>query len=81
MYLEKVKFSEEIAPGRFVKKPYHVHIERYMALLCNVFGSIDHPMKYLSVNSEVKDFVISNLLSTEYVDCKTAQTAIRFCFR
>jgi len=71
----------KIPAGGLVKKPYHVHIESYMTLIRNVFGSVDHPMKYLSVNSEVKDFVISNLLSTENVDCKTAQTAIRFCFR
>ena len=71
----------KIPAGGLVKKPYHVHIESYMTHIGNVFGSIDHPMKYLSVNSKIKDIVIPNLLCAEYFDRKTARTAIRFCFR
>jgi hypothetical protein len=72
---------KKIPAAGLVKKPYHVHVERYMTLIRNVFGSVDHPMKYLSVNSKIKDFIISNLFCAEYVDCKTARTAVRFCFR
>ena len=72
---------KKIPAGGLVKKPYHVQIEKYMALIRNVFGSVGHPMKYLSANSKIKDFVIANLFCAEYVDCKTARSAIRFCFR
>ena len=71
----------KIPAGGLVKKPHHVHIESYMTLSRNGFGSVDHPMKYLSINSKIKDFVISDLFCAEYGDCKTARTAIRFCFR